>query len=130
MPDHPRKILIVEDSPTMCQLYRIVLGSLEGTELLFAPNGLEGMDRAAQHPDTELFIVDINMPHMDGIEFIRRLRNELGVVDAPAIVISTEADEIDRTTATEAGANAFLPKPWTPDQLLAAVSQVFQAGTG
>jgi two-component system, chemotaxis family, chemotaxis protein CheY len=122
----PGKILIVEDSPTMCQLYRIVLGR-GGTELVFANSGVEGLDQAAREPDTELFIVDINMPHMDGLEFLRRLRTDLGIRDVPAIVISTEGEESDRIAAREAGANAYLRKPWTPDQLLTAVREVVAA---
>ena len=73
MPLSPRKILVVEDSPTMCQLYRMVLGAGEA-ELVFADDGVEGLDRAAQEPDFDLLIVDINMPQMDGLEFLRRLR--------------------------------------------------------
>jgi two-component system, chemotaxis family, chemotaxis protein CheY len=123
VPDRPRKILVVEDSPTMCQLYRIVLGNSAGAELIFARNGVEGLDRAAQVPDVELVIVDVNMPQMDGLEFLRRLRGELGMT-VPALVISTEGEESDREAATQAGANAYLRKPWTPDQLLGAIDQL------
>jgi two-component system, chemotaxis family, chemotaxis protein CheY len=122
----PRKILIVEDSPTMCQLYRIVLGQ-GGSELVFAHSGVEGLDRAAQESDVDLYIVDINMPHMDGLEFLRRLRGDLGDEATPAIVISTEGEQSDRDAAREAGAHAYLRKPWTPDELLATVREV--AGT-
>jgi two-component system chemotaxis response regulator CheY len=124
VPASPRKILIVEDSPTMCQLYRIVLGRGGTAELVFANNGVEGLDRAAQEPDIELFIVDINMPQMDGLEFLRRLRGELGFTEPPAIVISTEGQEADRKAARQAGASAYLRKPWTPDQLLEVVDEV------
>ncbi len=127
MPEFPNTILIVEDSPTMCQLYRIVLrrGAADRV-LLFAPNGVEGLDRAAQEPDIDLFIVDINMPQMDGLEFLRRLRGELGVVDTPAIVSSTEGSDEDQAGAFAAGANGFLRKPWTPEQLLESIQQVFR----
>jgi two-component system chemotaxis response regulator CheY len=114
------KILIVEDSPTMCRLYRMVLGSRANTELHFAHNGVEGLDRAAQEPDLDLMIVDINMPQMDGLEFLRRSRTELAM-STPAIVISTEGDEADRQAARDAGATAYLRKPWTPDELLSAI---------
>jgi two-component system, chemotaxis family, chemotaxis protein CheY len=114
----PRKILIVEDSPTMCRLYRIVL---EPNELIFASNGVEGLDRAAQVPDLALMIVDINMPRMDGLEFLRRVRNDLGILDVPAIVISTEKAERDRQDAFAAGATRYLQKPWQPDELLAEI---------
>jgi two-component system, chemotaxis family, chemotaxis protein CheY len=116
----PAKILIVEDSPTMCQLYRIVLGQ-GTTELLFAHSGVDGLDRAAQEPDVELYIVDINMPQMDGLEFLRRLRGDLGVRDTPAIVISTESEQADRDAARQAGASGYLQKPWTPAELHHAI---------
>jgi two-component system, chemotaxis family, chemotaxis protein CheY len=124
----PGKILIVEDSPTMCQLYRIVLGR-DDRELVFAHSGVDGLDRAAQETDVELYIVDINMPHMDGLEFLRRLRDELGVRDTPAIVISTEGEEADREAARQAGANAYLRKPWTPHELLTTISETFAAAS-
>lgn len=125
MPDMPGKVLIVEDSPTMRQLYRIVLGS-EGVQLLFAENGVEGLDQAAQEPDIDVFIVDVNMPQMDGLEFLRRLRGELGL-HQPAIVASTECAPADEEAAREAGATAYLCKPWTPDQLRAMMLQVQRA---
>jgi two-component system, chemotaxis family, chemotaxis protein CheY len=123
---NPGKILIVEDSPTMVQLYRIVLGR-EGTQLVFATTGVEGLDLAAQEDDIDLYIVDINMPQMDGLEFLRRLRGELGVRDTPALVVSTEGEEADRLAAREAGANAYLQKPWTPEQLVTTVREVYAA---
>jgi two-component system, chemotaxis family, chemotaxis protein CheY len=121
----PRKILVVEDSALMRQLYRAVLSG-EGAELVYAENGAEALDCAAQNPDVDLFIVDINMPQMDGLEFLRRLRNELGIADAPALVVSTEAEEEDNRAAIEAGASGYLKKPWTPPELLAAVRGLYR----
>lgn len=125
---NPGKILVVEDSPTMCRLYRIVLGSLDPGQILIAHDGVEGLDRAAQEPDLDLVIVDINMPQMDGLEFLRRLRGELGI-GAPAVVISTEAEEADREAAMRAGANAYLRKPWTPEQLLDTIRSLRSPAT-
>lgn len=125
MDDSLRRVLVVEDSPTMVQLYRIVLGGRGGTQLLFAPDGVEGLDRVAQEPDLDLVIVDINMPRLDGFEFLRRARRDLGLT-APAIVVSTEGAETDRAAALDAGADGYLRKPWTPDQLLEAISQLRQ----
>lgn len=121
----PSKILIVEDSPMICQMYRMVLGRDPETRLVFARDGVEGLDRAAEEGDVDLFLVDVNMPRMDGLEFLRRLRGELGVVDTPAIVISTEAEESDRAAARDAGATSYLRKPWTPDELRAAIRDVY-----
>ena len=128
MASPPRKILVVEDSALMRQLYRAVL-SAEGAELVYAENGAEALDCAAQNPDVDLFNVDINMPQMDGLESLRRLRGDLGISDAPALVVSTEAEDEDHRSAIEAGANGYLKKPWTPPDLLAAVRKLYPGET-
>jgi two-component system chemotaxis response regulator CheY len=112
---HWHKILIVEDSPMMRSLYRMVLAR-DADELLFAEDGIEGLDRAAAETDVELYIVDINLPRLDGIAFIRRLRSELGV-EGPVVVVSTECEDADKSAAYDAGANAYLCKPWQPPEL-------------
>ena len=116
----PSKVLVLEDSPMMCSLYRMVLGRT-GADLHFAADGVEGLDRAAQEVGVELYIVDVNMPRMDGMEFIRRLRDDLGIVEPPVLVVSTECSDVDRETAFGAGADAYLCKPWTPEDLLDAI---------
>jgi two-component system, chemotaxis family, chemotaxis protein CheY len=116
----PKKILILEDSPMMCSLYRMVLSGVVG-ELLFAADGVEGLDRAASESDVDLYLVDVNLPRLDGIAFIRRLRGELGA-SAPVVVISTECGDQDRRLALEAGADAYLCKPWTPQALMATIT--------
>ncbi|MBV9775342.1 MAG: response regulator [Gemmatimonadetes bacterium] len=125
MASERRRILVVEDSPMMCRMYRLVLGA--GNDLLFAVNGAEGLDLAAQEPDVDLMIVDINMPQVDGLEFVRRLRGELGMTDVPVLMCSTESAGSDREAARVAGATGFLPKPWQPQQLLDAVREQLEA---
>jgi len=119
-----KKILVVEDSPMMVRMYRLVLSP--HYDLVFAANGAEGLDRAAAETGLDLLVVDINMPQMDGIEFVTRLRGELGI-GAPVVVSSTETSDHDQAAARTAGAQAFLPKPWTPEQLLAAVRERLEA---
>jgi two-component system chemotaxis response regulator CheY len=114
-----RRLLVVEDSPMMVRMYRMVLGPRY--TLAFAADGVEGLDAAARDPDVDGMVVDINMPGMDGLEFIRRLRGELGMTDVPVLVCSTEASEADQAAARAAGADGFLPKPWQPAELLAAL---------
>jgi CheY-like chemotaxis protein len=114
-----RRLLVVEDSPMMVRMYRMVLGPRY--ELSFAADGAEGLDAAAREPDVDGMVVDINMPGMDGLEFVRRLRGELGMTEVPVLVCSTEASEADQEAARAAGANGFLPKPWQPAELLAAL---------
>ncbi len=122
---NPRKILVLEDSPMMCSLYRMVLGGGEA-ELLFAGDGVAGLDRAAAEPDIDLFIVDVNMPRLDGISFIGRLRRELAA-RTPVVVVSTECQDQDRAAAFEAGADAYLCKPWQPETLLETIGTLREA---
>ncbi len=116
-----RRLLVVEDSPMMVRMYRMVLGSRY--DLAFAADGAEGLDAAARDPGVHAMVVDVNMPGMDGLEFIRRVRGELGMTEVPVLVCSTEASEADREAARRAGANGFLAKPWRPADLLAAVAE-------
>ncbi|MFP4623627.1 MAG: response regulator [Gemmatimonadota bacterium] len=120
-----RKVLVIEDSPMMRSLYRMVLEEVADA-LLFAEDGVEGLDVASREPDVDLYIVDVNLPRLDGIEFIRRLRTELDA-DSPVVVVSTECDEPDRAAAYEAGADAYLCKPWQPRELLEILGDL-QAG--
>jgi two-component system, chemotaxis family, chemotaxis protein CheY len=120
-----RKVLVLEDSAMMCSLYRMVLRDV-AAPLLFAGDGIQGLDIAAVEADIDLFIVDVNLPRLDGLSFIRRLRSELGS-GAPVVVVSTECEERDREAATSAGADAYLCKPWQPDELLDVVRSVARA---
>lgn len=118
-----RKVLVLEDSPMMCSLYRMVLGAGD-RELLFAADGVEGLDRAASEPDIGLYIVDVNMPRLDGIAFIRRLRGELEIRSTPIVVVSTECGAGDKEAAYDAGADAYLCKPWEPEDLLDVLDEL------
>ena len=84
-----------------------------------ALNGMEAMERLLQQA-ADLLIVDINMPQMDGLSFLRQLRQKSGVLGSiPALVASTEAQAQDRAAAETAGANFYLIKPLGRETLLA-----------
>ncbi len=107
----------------MQSLYRMLLAD-EAESLRFAGDGIEGLDMAAAEPDLDLCIVDVNLPRLDGITFIRRLRTELGLGSVRVVVVSTECGDADRDAAFEAGADRYLCKPWEPAQLLEAISDL------
>jgi two-component system chemotaxis response regulator CheY len=114
-----KQILVVEDSHLVRMYYRQILEP-EGYSVVEAANGSEGIERAMEM-DFDLFIVDINMPMMDGFTFLERIRD---FSSAPAIVISTEASEEDSRKAYAAGASFFIVKPVTPANLLRNINML------
>ena len=78
-------------------------------------NGVEALEKALKQPFA-LYLVDVNMPKLDGYGFLRELRGQ-DLAQAPAIMISTEAAHGDRQQAYAAGANDYLVKPVRPEQL-------------
>lgn len=112
-----KKILVVDDAGLVRRYYREILEEA-GYVVEEALNGMEAMEHVLQStPD--LLIVDINMPQMDGLSFLRELRQKPGAIGAiPALVASTEAQDQDREAAAAAGANFYLVKPLKRDVLL------------
>lgn len=113
-----KRILIVDDAATVRMYHRNILGAA-GYLVEEAINGIEALEKALQDP-FDLYIVDINMPKLDGYGFLRQLRAE-DIVQAPAIMVSTEAASNDQAAAYRAGANGYLVKPAKPVQLLTHV---------
>jgi len=110
-----KRILIVDDAATVRMYHRNILETA-GYAVEEAVNGIEALEKSLRQP-FELYVVDINMPKLDGYGFLRELRAQ-DIVQAPAIMVSTEAECGDRTQAYAAGANAYLVKPVRPDNLL------------
>lgn len=116
-----KKILIVDDSLTVRMYHRQILQK-EGYECDEAENGMEALEKAQQN-EYDLFLVDINMPVLDGYSFVKRLRSGEGN-SAPVIMVSTESEEMDMDLAYESGASMYLVKPARPDDLLLNVKML------
>jgi two-component system chemotaxis response regulator CheY len=106
-------ILVVDDAMTVRMYHGKVLGDA-GWRVLEASNGVEALEKVVMQPAAEpfdLYVVDVNMPKMDGYTFVRELRGRADVTQAPVLMVSTEAQARDAGAALEAGANAYLIKP-------------------
>ncbi|MGN7610965.1 response regulator [Magnetococcales bacterium HHB-1] len=114
-----KKILAVDDGGTVRMYHRTVLQEA-GFEVEEAVNGMEGMEKALSTP-FDLYLVDINMPKMDGLRMLRKLRQDKATQSTPAIMITTESQIKDKEQAYLAGANYFMIKPVRPDELTMAV---------
>ena len=113
-----KRILIVEDSPTMRQLLVFALRRLERVDLVEAQDGMDGL-RKLSSDRYDLALIDINMPVMDGLKLIGLMRGEEALREVPVIVITTEGADEDRARALRLGANEYLTKPIQANQLLA-----------
>jgi two-component system chemotaxis response regulator CheY len=114
-----KRILIVDDAATVRMYHRAILESA-GYAVEEAVNGIEALEKALTAP-YDLYLVDVNMPKMDGYAFLRELRGHTELAQPPALMISTEAEMVDRTKAYEAGANFYMLKPTRPDSLIGHV---------
>ncbi len=121
-----KRILIIDDAATVRMYHRMILEAV-GYKVDEAINGVEALEKALLEP-YDLYIVDINMPKLDGYGFLRQLRSE-DMEQAPAIMVSTEEAEHDQTAAFRAGANCYLAKPVRPEQLLAHVRMLLGEGS-
>jgi two-component system chemotaxis response regulator CheY len=116
-----KKILIVDDSRTIRQQVSFTL-TKGGYQVVEAEDGVIGIDQLGKNPDIALIISDVNMPNMDGIEMVEKMKSAGTTV--PIVMLTTEgaADLIERAKA--AGAKGWLVKPFKPDQLIAAVGKL------
>ena len=113
-----KRILIIDDAATVRMYHRNILQEA-GYAVEEAVNGMEALEKALQS-SFDLYLVDVNMPKLDGYGFLRQLRSE-NMAQAPAIMVSTEDATHDQTAAFRAGANAYIAKPVRPEQLLTHV---------
>lgn len=121
-----KRILVVDDS-NMTRKMVISILSREGYQVDSAGNGLEALERLYQAA-YDLVITDINMPQMDGLEFLRQVRQETQYSRLPVLVLSSNSspDEVQRTL--RAGASLYLIKPAPPEKLLESVRALLRAG--
>ncbi len=117
-----KRILIVDDAATVRMYHRGILESA-GYTVDEAVNGIEALEKALGTA-YDLFLVDVNMPKLDGYAFLRALRGNDDLAQQPAVMISTEAELSDRIKAYEAGANFYMIKPTRPDVLISHVQML------
>ena len=110
------RILIVDDSSVMHAYHRQVLSALPDCRLSFARHGKEALAKIEAEGRPDVIVLDINLPVMDGLEFLRRLR-ALSIPRSSVIIVSTEGQEDDLRRGLEAGADGYVRKPFKPKEL-------------
>ena len=116
-----KTILVVDDSATVRKLVGKTL-ELSGFNVVFASDGMEALEKLPAQP-CDLLLTDLNMPNVDGIELIRTIRETDDYRELPVIVLSSLADEENRTELTRQGIKAYIQKPFDKNKILYQVSK-------
>jgi len=118
-----KKVMVIDDSKTVRSYHGTLLKDL-GLEVLEAENGMEALEKSLQ--DTvDLFLVDINMPIMDGYSFVKEIRTKEAHKTTPIVMISTQSHDEDKEEAYEMGANLYEIKPIKPNDLNRMLKIIF-----
>lgn len=118
-----KKVLVVDDSALIHQMYRLVLNRYK-CEIVDAMNGQEALDALAVHHDIHLILLDINMPVMNGVQFLEKA-SATGIPGRiPVVIISTEGKEEDTIRGLKLGAKGYLKKPFNPSDLYDLISRI------
>ena len=120
------RILVADDSATIRKMVRASLQVLGTSTFAEAASGLEAIEQLAIAP-VSLLVLDLNMPDMHGIDVLRFVRRQTSMRQLPIIVLTTRGDDSSRETAQEAGATAYLTKPFLP-YVLADTARELLAG--
>ena len=112
------RALIVDDSSVMRKIIERSLrqAGVDLEQVLEASNGLEGL-AVLRDNVVDLILSDINMPAMDGLEFVRNLRTVPNAAGVPVVMITTEGSEARVVEALSSGARGYIRKPFTPEQI-------------
>ena len=111
------KILVVDDSSTMRRIIKNTLNRLGYQDLFEAENGAQAWEVLQQNPDITVLVTDWNMPEMNGLELVQKVRAEDRYTDMPIIMVTTEGGKGEVITALKAGVNNYIVKPFTPQVL-------------
>lgn len=119
-----KKIMVVDDSALIHQMYRLVMSRYRCT-IIDAMNGQEAHELLTANNDIDLILLDINMPVMNGVQFLEKAQ-PLGIASRiPIIVISTEGKEADTIRGLKLGARGYLTKPFQPAALHEMIDKIF-----
>ena len=117
-----KTIMTVDDSASVRMMVSFTLSEL-GFEIVEAMNGEEAI-RILERKPIHMLITDVNMPHLDGISLVRKIRDNPGYRFLPIIILTTEAQAGKKREGKRAGATGWIVKPFKPEELIAVVRKV------
>ena len=118
--ERQKVVLVADDSEMVCNFHSYILKNA-GFKTISAIDGADALEKLLQN-EIDLVATDINMPNMDGYEFVKRIRAIPEYEDLPIIMISTESEAQDKQRGFDAGANVYIIKPTPPERLVESVN--------
>src|SRR5262249_23116278 len=122
-----QRVLIVDDDPDIQRLVSYNLGQA-GFEVTAAASGRKALESVQKNPP-DLIILDLMLPDVDGMEVCRTLRQREDSRRIPIIMLTARSEEIDRVIGFELGADDYVPKPFSPRELVLRVKSIFRRMT-
>src|SRR6201986_939245 len=119
-----KRILVADDEPDVLQLVSTNLKNA-GYNVLKAEDGLSALEQARQ-TSPALFVLDIMLPQMSGLEVCKVLKRETATNRIPVIMLTAKAEEVDRIVGLELGGDAYMNKPFSPRELVLRVKSVLR----
>lgn len=119
------EVLVVDDSKVMREMVMACLRQREGFSFSQAASGLEAIERLSLH-SFDVLVLDLNMPDIGGIEVIEFVRAQDRLRALPILVLTTRGDESSRGRALQAGASAYMTKPFAPEQIVLEVDRLLE----
>jgi two-component system chemotaxis response regulator CheY len=116
-------VLAVDDSKTMRDMVSFTLRGA-GYTVIEAENGVAALKQLQGGAKVDVVITDVNMPEMDGITLVRRIRGLPQYAGTPILILTTESDQSKKDEGRSAGATGWIVKPFSPEKLLQIVAKV------
>ena len=123
----PKKALVIDDSSLIHKMFKLML---PGSTVVCALDGREALQKLAAEPDVDLIFLDINMPNMNGLEFLAQVKADAALAQIPVIIVSTEGKEEDTIRGLRAGAAAYVKKPFRNEALQDLIRKVMERSAG
>jgi twitching motility two-component system response regulator PilH len=118
-------VMIVDDSNALREIIAKMLRD-SGIEVISAEDGVQALEKIEQLTQLDLVVLDIVMPNMNGYDLCRHIRKNPKTQNLPVVMCSSKSEEFDRYWGMKQGADAYISKPFRPEELLSTIKQLLR----